>query len=94
MKWLEIIELRSADNKREFLEQELKHLTIDLNIETEQLVIKIYNHLTVDSDFSIHLVHDSKTADIDGSPLALQLVSTLKEYGLINHKVWVERFSK
>ncbi len=94
MKWLEIIELRSMGNNRKLLESNLKNLIDELNEETEQQAIKIYNRVAVDSDLSIHLLHDSKEADIDGSPLGLQLVSALKECGLINHSVWVERFSK
>ncbi len=96
MKWLEIIELRSVSvgNNKEVLEQELKSLIEELNKETEQRAIKVYSRVVVGSDFSIHMFHDSKEADINGSPLGLQLVSALKEYGLINHSVWVERFSK
>ena len=94
MKWLEIIELRSVGKNRKLLEQDLKSLIEELNKETEQRTIKVYSRVIVDSDFSIHLLHDSKEADINGSPLGLQLVSALKEYGLINHSVWVQRFSK
>lgn len=94
MKWLEIIELRSMGNNRKLLESNLTNLLDELNEETEQQAIKIYNRVAVDSDLSIHLLHDSKKADIDGSPLGLRLASTLKEFGLINHSVWVERFSK
>jgi hypothetical protein len=91
MKWLEIIELRSVGNNLKLLEPELKHLIEELNIESEQRAIVIYNRLAVDSDFSIHLFHDSKEADINGSSLGAHLVSTLKEFGLINHSVWIEQ---
>ena len=94
MKWLEIIELRSVGKNRKFLEQDLKSLIEELNKETEQRTTKVYSRVVVDSDFSIHLLHDSKEADINGSPLGFQLVSTLKEFGLINHSVWVEQFNK
>ncbi len=96
MKWLEIIELRSVSvgSNRKFLKRELKSLIEELNKETEQRAIKVYSRVAVDNDFSIHLLYDSKEADINGSTLGLQLVSALKEYGLINHSVWIERFSK
>jgi len=93
MKWLEIIELRSVGRNRKFLESELETFIAELNEERGQRAIKVYSRVAVDSDFSIHLLHDSKEADINGSPLGLQLVSALKEYGLVNHTVWVERFS-
>jgi hypothetical protein len=94
MKWLEIIELRSVGKNREFLERELKNLIEELEKETERRAIKVYNRVAIDSDFSIHLFHDSINADINGSPLGLHLVSTLKEFGLINHSVWTEEFNK
>ena len=93
MKWLEIIELRSmGNNKRKLLERELKSLIKELNKETEQQAIKAYSRIALDSDVSIHLLHDSREPDISGSPLGLQLISTLKEYGLINHSVWIEEY--
>ena len=94
MKWLEIIELRSVGKNREFLERELKNLIEELDKETERRAIKVYSRVAVDSDFSIHLFHDSKEADIYGNPLGVHLVSILKEFGLINHSVWTEEFSK
>jgi len=93
MKWLEIIELRSVGNNRKLFEQEFKSLIEELNRETEQGAIKVYCRIAIDSDFSIHLLHNSKKADINGSPLVMQLISSLKEYGLINHSVWEEKLS-
>ncbi len=94
MKWLEIIELRSVDSNRILVEQELKNIIEELKKETKQQMLKVFSRVAVDSDFSIHIIHDSKEADTNGSPLGLRLASTLKEFGLINHSVWVERFSK
>ncbi|MCK4446085.1 MAG: hypothetical protein KAW56_03280 [Candidatus Marinimicrobia bacterium] len=90
MKWLEIIELRFGGNNRERLESQLQTL-ID---EAKQQAIKVYSHVTVETDFSIHLRHDSKRADVSGSPLGLRLASVLKEYGLVNHSVWIEMHKK
>ena len=90
MKWLEIIELRFGGSNREMLESHLKKL---IN-EAKRQSIKVYCHVTVETDFSIHLKHDSKRADVSGSPLGLQLASALKEYGLVNHSVWIEMHSK
>jgi hypothetical protein len=62
-----------------------------VNQEARQQKIKVYSHITVETDFSIHLYHDSKEADISGSPLGSRLASALKKFGLVNHSVWVER---
>ena len=92
MKWLEIIELRSAGRNRTLLESQLQNvISNEVNQVPKQQTIKVYNHLAVETDFSIHLLHDSKEADIGGSPLGLRLASALKEFGLVNHSIWVER---
>jgi hypothetical protein len=44
----------------------------------------------IDTDFSIHLFHDSKKVEKSGSPLGLRLASALKEFGLVNHSIWIE----
>jgi len=90
MKWLEIIELRSVGDKRAVMELQLKSLIDEVKQETRQQAIKVYSHITVETDFSIHLYNDSKSTDISGSPLGQRLVSALKEFGLVNHSIWVE----
>ena len=55
--------------------------------------MKIYCNANIDSDLSIHLLHNSDNAN-NKSPLSLQLVSALKEFGLVNHSVWVEMHGK
>ena len=94
MRWFEIIELRHVNNKRKILEADLKSLIEELNTETDQPTISIYSRIAEDSEFCIHFHHNSKCIKNNGSQLGLQLVSTLKDYGLINHKVWVEHLSK
>ena len=92
MRWLEIIELQSVSKDKKPLELVLKGLIEELNKNSDQKLIHIFNHITVPGDFAIHLFHESGKADISGSTLGLQLVSALKQYGLVNHKIWVERF--
>lgn len=91
MKWLEIIELRSIDTNRDFLQAQLQKLIDDVGMEAREQVIKAYNRVMIDADFSIHLLHDSAKVENEGSPLGLHLVSALKEFGLINHTVWIEQ---
>jgi alkyl hydroperoxide reductase subunit AhpF len=90
MKWLEIIELRSADNHRELLGSQLQKLIKEVDKETKMLAIKTYSRVRIDTDFSIHLFHDSKKVEKSGSPLGLRLASALKEFGLVNHSIWIE----
>jgi hypothetical protein len=94
MKWLEIIELRSVDSNRELLESQLQKLINEVDRETKKQAIKAYSRVMIDTDFSIHLFHDSKKVENSGSPLGLNLVTALKEFGLVNHSIWIEKYSK
>jgi hypothetical protein len=90
MKWLEIIELRFGGNDRKMLKSKLYKLQETV----ENSEIKVYSHVNVKTDFSIHLTHYSEKADPNGSTLGQHLVSTLKEFGLVNHNVWIEMHKK
>ena len=90
MKWLEMIELRAAINNRKLLESQLQQLMHDVDQEAHTQLIKVYRRVMLDTDVSIHLFHDSTPVERDGSPLGLRLASSLKEFGLVNHRVWIE----
>ena len=90
MKWLEIIELRSVGS----LESQLKNLINKVNKASKYKTIKIYSHTTVETDFSIHLFHDSKKGENSGSRLGLRLASALKEFGLVNYSTWIKMHNK
>ena len=94
MKWLEIIELRSIDSNRELLKSQLQKLMNEVDRETKKQAIQAYSRVMIDTDFSIHLFHDSKKAENSGSRLGLRLASALKEFGLVNHSIWIEMHSK
>ena len=66
--------------------EQLKKMINEADKETKTKKIMAYRHVTIDSDFRIHLFHDSKTT----SPLGLSLASVLKEFGLVNHSIWIE----
>ena len=69
MKWLEIIELRIVGSTRKLLESQLQNLVDKVNKTSKHKTIKIYNHSTVETDFSIHIFHDSKKVENSGSQL-------------------------
>ncbi len=94
MKWLETIELRSVDCNRELLELQLQELTNEVDKEAKKQAIKVYSRVMIDTDFSIHLLHDSKKVENSGSQLGLLLSSALKEFGLVNHGIWIEMHNK
>ena len=94
MKWLEIIELRSAGSDRELLESQLQKLINEVEKEAKKQAINVYSRVMIDTDFRIHLFHDSKIVDNRKSTLGLRLASALKAFGLVNHSIWIEMGSK
>jgi len=91
MKWIEIIELRSAGNTRKQLETHLQELIKQMEKKTEKQTVKLYTRMVIDTDVSIHLLHDSSKVNNRGSFLGITLVSALKSYGLVNHTIWIEK---
>ncbi len=91
MKWLEIIELRSGNSD---LESQLEKIVNEVEDEINKQAIKAYSRVQIDTDFSIHLFHDSEKVENSGSQLGLRLASALKEFGMVNHSIWIEMQSK
>ena len=89
MKWLEIIKLRSAGNG-DGLRAELLRFIAEVDQEGGSVSIKAYRHAALESDLSVHLRWESDGPDQHGSALGLRLVQSLKEFGLIDHSVWIE----
>ncbi len=90
MKWIEIIELRSAGNSPKQLQMQLQEFMKQVE-KTEEPNVKFYTRMTIDTDISIHLIHDSKRVKNTGSSLGTRLVSALKSLGLLSHTIWIEK---
>lgn len=88
MKWIEILELRSTGNTRKQLEKHIQEVIDQAEKKSRKIIIKLYTRFNIDTDLSIHLVHDSSEALKRGSSLGLRLISALKLYGLVNHTIW------
>jgi hypothetical protein len=94
MKWIELIQLRSAGGNREILESELQRLIDEVDRKRKSKVVMAYSRVSIDTDFSIHIIHDSKKVENSGSRLGLRLAAALKEFGLVNHSIWMEIHGK
>jgi hypothetical protein len=70
------------------LERVLQTLVESFKDGHNQGKIKIYRCYTVNSDYSIHLLHKSNKPETTGSELGHHLAASLKEFGLLNHQVW------
>ena len=93
MAWLEIIEIRAVGINRELLKSQLQDIIIDLNKDAELKSVKIYKQFMLETDFSIHLFHDSENPDTCCSIICTKLIPSLKDFGLVNHTVWIENFN-
>ena len=89
MKWLEVIKLRSAEKDSRSMEELL--LSVRKFIQNGLVETKIFRHASLDSDLSIHLHWESDWPEQNGSALGLRLGQALREFGLIDHSVWVEK---
>ena len=94
MQWIELIQLRSADINRKLLESKLQRLIDEVNRKRKRKAIMAYSRVLIDTDFCIHIFHDSKKVETGGSRLGLHLVAALKEFGLVDHSIWREMNSK
>ncbi len=94
MKWVEIITLRSpARIDKQFVDELLKQ--VDKSDIPKHLVeIRIYHHSVVETDLSIHIYWKSEPESQRKSPLGLKFSYALKDFGLLNHSVWVETAAK
>ena len=95
MKWVEIISLRCPSNIDTRLVDELLKEVSESDSATdtpEHLVeIRVYHHSIVETDLSIHIYWESEPGSQEKSPLGLRFSSALRDLGLLNHSVWVEK---
>ena len=91
MKWLEIIELRLSRENRVQKIGLLRDIVDEFRIELGNKSIKVFSHISLDTDFIIQLKHHSNKVLPNGSKLGIQLVSALREIGLVNHNIWYEK---
>ena len=90
MECLEIIELRTSDMDSKNLVNTLSRFLDDLNKEYENYSIRLYRHLTVETDWSFHVHYHSRDHTTSPSPVGLGIASALQEFGLVHHSVWSE----
>ena len=90
MKWLEIIELRSAGVDREELNEKLVDLITEVEEHNREQDVRTFSKAVLNTDFSIHLYHESEALPGNGSTLGLNLAAACREFGLVNHSIWME----
>ena len=90
MKWIEVLEVRLFNRDRQLMESQLVQLKEEVEKHTGAETIEVFSRFMLESDFAAHLVHQSEDISLNGSQLAVRLVSLFSEFGQVNHKIWVE----
>jgi hypothetical protein len=81
--------LRSAGKDSGLLEKLL--LSFDKFSQRGLVEIKIYRHAALETDLSVLLHWESERPEQNGSSLGLRLAQALKDFGLIDHSIWIEQ---
>ena len=89
MKWLEIINLRSAGIVEDLLEEFSRSLAKS-GRSKELVEIKTYRHAALENDVSVHLHWESERPEQGGSVLGLRLAQAFREFGLTDRSIWIE----
>jgi len=89
MKWMESIKVRAAVRLEKKAAAEFISLVKD--IESPGLDgVRVYLNVAYKGDISVQLHWDSEEPEHQGSFLGLKLEQAMKEFGLVDHSVWVE----
>ena len=89
MKWLEVIQIRTAQNRSKLLIGELTALLSDLQKIPGGSNVTLYRHSSLPTDFSLHLSHQSDSKQPVISQTGQLLSSVAREFGMVNHTIWV-----
>jgi len=87
--WLEVIHLRVTEQERERLRPMLLQLIDEIRKKEECRKVKLFRRARIETDVCLHLYHDSKESQADGSQVGLRLIAALKPFGMVNHTVWM-----
>jgi hypothetical protein len=74
----------------ETVKKQIHELLSDINKKENSWKISAYNRVMIESDFTIHLMHESDKVIKTGSELGLYLSASLKEFGMVNHSIWIQ----
>jgi hypothetical protein len=93
MKWIEVLELRSAPGSDFLNDIDLQALVTGLPEGCKPYRLLFFKHGTVKSDVCILLMFNTDTVRWQGSEAGLWLKQMLQASGLVSHKIWIETAS-
>ncbi len=90
MNWLETIDLRSAGNGSEQIEQAIEIPLMEKDRQEGLKGLSLYCNAFVKTDFRIHLQWEAGERPPAKSNLGLRLASALQEFGRVHHTLWIK----
>ena len=94
MKWMEIIHLRSIKELRPELIQELNRPSPEFMQNGDEIRQSVYQHHRIENEYCILLQYSAEASIALPGTRGLQLANALKEFGSLNHMVWIETDNK
>ncbi|VAX20436.1 hypothetical protein MNBD_IGNAVI01-3067 [hydrothermal vent metagenome] len=86
---LEIIQIRTAKTNQKLLNEFLSTWLAQINANEEIEEVKIYKRKDLETDYSVH-IELSGVIKNDKNQLGERLASALKDFGIVNHSIWIE----
>ena len=91
MKWIESLVVRDSGKQAETLAVEIAEHFAAVGLLPGLVKVKVYLNAALPGDLKIVLTWDTARIEKWGSDAAALLVKALKEHGLVDHSVWVEK---
>lgn len=88
MMYLEVIHLRLIKGLNDTTIENLCKSAIK---EYDHISLHLFKNCTISTDRTIHLYHKDKSKNQTPSHLGLLLVSILKEFGMVEHSLWIQK---
>ena len=89
MKTLEIIHLRLAGDSPQTLVDVIHE---SVGSASDGMDIRIYRHSRLETDLAVHLHQEVAGRSGRTSDVGTRLASLLREYGMVEHSVWVQAY--
>jgi hypothetical protein len=87
MKWMEFIKIQTASSN---VDAKMLRLIEQFKESRGLLEVKVFRHASVD-DCSLCLCWNTDAPEPRGSSVGFMLCNSLKQYGLVDHAVWIEK---
>ena len=84
---LEIIHLRLTGKRPPGLVTQIQN---SIGNQARSVKIRIYDHISVTTDLGVHIHFDTHLSEPRYTELGIRLASALREYGMVEHTIWLE----